>query len=247
MSIDPRLMERRTRVAEDHAKRNVGRLLKFLVAVTVLAGAVWLALSPWLSIAQVRTAGIVASDTNQTLAAHRVVAGTPMVMLRAGSIEATLEADPWVREARVHLNWPDEVIVRVEERVPAAWVETSGGWTRRAIDGVALPSAESPDDSLPWILLPAVDDREATDSRLVLGALQFASALPVGIHQGATIRREGEELWAVVAGFQVRLGRPVEMEPKALSLVALLARPLEEGSTIILIAPTHPAVSPPAR
>jgi hypothetical protein len=54
------------------------------------------------------------------------------------------------------------------------------------------------------------------------------------------------ELWADVAGMVVRLGRPIDMEPKARALVALLAEGLPPGATVNLVAPTRPAVIAPA-
>ncbi|TDI37162.1 MAG: FtsQ-type POTRA domain-containing protein [Acidobacteria bacterium] len=245
MTMDPRLLERRQAVAEDSARRNVGLLLKFLVTVIMAGILVWLAFSPWLSVSQVRTAGIVTSNANEILAANRVVAGRPMIMLRPEAVERALELDPWIRRARVHLEWPDEVIVRVDERVPVAWFQTAGGWARRDIEGVAVPGPNSPDDTMPWIRLPALDDVDAESSVFVLGAAEFVASLPDSKHFGITMRVEGGEMWAVVDGYQVRLGRPVEMGAKALSLIVLLREPLAENSILVLIAPTHPAVKPP--
>lgn len=243
--MDPRLLERRQAVAEDSARRNVGLLLKFLVTVIMAGILVWLAFSPWLSVSQVRTAGIVTSNANEILAANRVVAGRPMIMLRPEAVERALELDPWIRRARVHLEWPDEVIVRVDERVPVAWFQTAGGWARRDIEGLAVPGPNSPDDTMPWIRLPAVDDVDAESSVFVLGAAEFVASLPDSKHFGITMRVEGGEMWAVVDGYQVRLGRPVEMGAKALSLIVLLREPLAENSILVLIAPTHPAVKLP--
>ncbi|MCH7899797.1 MAG: cell division protein FtsQ/DivIB [Acidimicrobiia bacterium] len=245
MTMDPRLLERRQAVAEDSARRNVGLLLKFLVTVIMAGILVWLAFSPWLSVSQVRTAGIVTSNANEILAANRVVAGRPMIMLRPEAVERALELDPWIRRARVHLEWPDEVIVRVDERVPVAWFQTAGGWARRDIEGLAVPGPNSPDDTMPWIRLPALDDVDAESSVFVLGAAEFVASLPDSKHFGITMRVEGGEMWAVVDGYQVRLGRPVEMGAKALSLIVLLREPLAENSILVLIAPTHPAVKLP--
>lgn len=243
--MDPRLLERRQAVAEDSARRNVGLLLKFLVTVIMAGILVWLAFSPWLSVSQVRTAGIATSSANEILAANRVVAGRPMIMLRPEAVERALELDPWIRRARVHLEWPDEVIVRVDERVPVAWFQTAGGWARRDIEGVAVPGPNSPDDTMPWIRLPALDDVDAESSVFVLGAAEFVASLSDSKHFGITMRVEGGEMWAVVDGYQVRLGRPVEMGAKALSLIVLLREPLAENSILVLIAPTHPAVKLP--
>lgn len=242
MTIDPRLIERRKAVAEDHATRTVGRLLRVLMLAAVLGLAAWTAFSPWLSVSQVRIAGVATSDANTVLANRGVVAGTPMVLLRPGSVEQALIADPWVRDARVHLNWPDEVTIRVIEREPVAWYQTAGGWARRDIDGVAVPGPSAPDETLPWVRLPGLDNIDAEDSPMVLGAAEFAASLPISLQAGASLHVEEGELWATVGGYQVRLGRPIEMEAKALSLVALLNEPIPAESVIVLVAPTHPAI-----
>ena len=242
--MDPRLLERRKAVAEDSAQRNVGRLLKFMVGMIILGSLVWLAFSPWLSVSQVRTVGIAASDANETLAANRIVAGTPMIMLQPGAVEQALESDPWIRSARVHRQWPDEVIVRVDERVPVAWFQTVGGWARRDIEGVAVPGPSSPDGTMPWVRLPWLDDFDTESSLFVRGAAEFVASLPDSAQNDLTMRVEDGEWWAVVDGYQVRLGRPVEMAAKARSLFVLLQESLAEDSILVLIAPTHPAVQP---
>jgi hypothetical protein len=137
-------------------------------------------------------------------------------------------------------------VVRIEERVPIAWVETADGWDRRAVDGVALPSTGEPDETMPRIQFADMAASGAGSSPDVLGALEFAGALPVDLKSGAIVRAEANgELWAEVSGFQVRLGRPIEMTAKALSLDALLREQPAAGSILTLIAPTHPAISPP--
>ena len=83
MRIDPRLAERRREVAEDRARRKVNRLVKFLIAIGVLGGVVWLFLSPLLSVAMVTTSGIAASSAETVLVEHGVVAGTPLILIRA--------------------------------------------------------------------------------------------------------------------------------------------------------------------
>ncbi len=243
MSIDPRLAERRREVAEDRARRNVSRLVKFLVAAGIAGAVVWVFLSPWLSVASVTTSGIGASTSEAVLTEHGVVEGTPMIMIRTGRIETALEIDPWVRESDVELVWPRSVVVRVEERVPVAWVETDEGWGLYAIDGVRLATAPDPDPAMPWVQIGGVEAMAEPTPEL-LGALEFASSLGEELKTGARLRTEtGGELWAEVGGFQVRLGRPVEMSAKALSLAALIRERPPAGSILTLIAPTNPAIS----
>ena len=245
MTIDPRLIERRQTVAEENAHRSVGRLLRFLAVILVVSGVVWLMLSPWLSVSRVRTAGILASSAHGTLAQHGVVAGTPMIFVGTGRVEAALEADPWILEARVDRDWPDEIVVQVIERIPVIWVQSAEGWSWRAIDGVAVPGPDAPDEEDPRLIASGMLESELDGSLLVEGAAEFVESLPRGLAQGLTLEIQDGELWAVIEGKAVRLGRPVEMKAKALSLAALLREDIPQGSTLILVAPTNPAVEMP--
>ena len=245
MTIDPRLADRRKEVAEDRARRNIRRLLRLLVVVAFFGALVWLFLSPTLSARTLDVSGVHSSETREILAGHQVAAGRPLILVRAASVEASLLEDPWVKEAEVDLDWPDRVVVTVAERTPRAWVETSGGWQRRAVDGVALPGPDQPDDTMAHLVFPEESPTSATTSQTVLGSLEFVEALPVTLSSNALIEVRAGELWAVVGGFDVRLGRPVEMREKALTLASLLQEDLEPGSVLNLIAPTNPAVVHP--
>src|SRR3970040_270441 len=121
MTIDQRLTERRREVAEDRARRNVRRLIRFLIILGLAGAVVWLFLSPLLSVKEVTPTGVVASSNHLDLAEDGVLAGTPMILIRSGDIATDLERDPWVREAVVELDWPNRVVVRGEERETVGW------------------------------------------------------------------------------------------------------------------------------
>jgi len=245
MTIDPRLADRRRGVAEDRARRNINRILRFLAVIAIVGGVIWLVLSPTFSVESVEVSGVQSSDTSAVLAANRVVLGRPLILIRTEAVEKELLGDPWVKEASVELEWPRGVVVTVSERSPLAWVETAGGWHRRAVDGIPLPGESVPDDTMGQIRLPSVSSEDAAVAPLVLGALEFIDTLPVALGSNAVVDERSGELWALVAGFEVRLGRPVDMADKALSLATLLREPLVEGSVINMIAPTNPAVIAP--
>ena len=215
------------------------------MAVLLLGGGVWLIHSPWMSVSQVEVEGVDNSDANRTLVDAGVVAGMPMFKIDGNSVEQALETDPWIADASVVKRWPDRVEVGVVERVPVAWANTAGGWTRRSLDGAAIPSDGDPDPEMVHIDLATVPELEAESSLLVLGALEFATALEPDLQAGTVITLHDSELWATVSGFQVRLGRPIEMREKAVTLGALLAEDPVSGSVLTLIAPTNPAVMTP--
>lgn len=245
MSVDPRLTERRKTVAEDNAKRSMSQLLKFLLALFLVGSLLWLVFSPWMSVKQVTTSGVVASRSHSVLTEEGVVAGTPMILVNPSQVEERLLEDPWVAEVAVRRLWPNEVTVEVMERTPTAWVRTEDVWTRRAVDGVALPSEPDPGEDMAWIEMSELTEREATESTDLLGALEFVEALPADLHPETVVTRLEGEVWATVDDYQVRLGRAVDMTEKALSLDALLDQGIPEGSTVVLIAPTNPAVLTP--
>lgn len=243
MTIHSKLLERRHEVAEGHARQSMGRLLRLLLWVIPPAVVAWVAFSPWLSVTRVEVGGAEAASVYETLAAHRVVVGTPMILLDRDEVERVLETDPWIADATVLLVWPDAVSVTVEERSPLAWVQTRDGWSRRSLDGAALPSPAGPDDTLPTIVLAELGEGDAARSRFLNGALEWVDALPPRLRGGLVVRAVGGELWADVADHSVRLGRPVEMAAKAKTLITLLSEPLPLGAEINLVAPTHPVWS----
>lgn len=241
MTVHSRILERRREVAEDQAKKSLGRLLRLLAVVAPVAVLAWVALSPWLSVSVVSVEGAGSAAVYEILAGHRMVVGTPMILLDASEVEAALERDPWVSDASVRLQWPDQVMVAVVEHEPLAWVQTRGGWARRSVDGSVLPSPEVPDSSLPRVVLPEIG--ETADVRELSGALEWIDSLPPRLRDGVVVRAQDGELWADLLGHRVRLGRPVEMPAKAMSLTSLLSQQIPPGAEINLVAPTHPAVS----
>lgn len=245
MTIDPRLADRRTAVAEDRARRNISRLLRAIGVVAVAAAIVWLFLSPTFSVASLELKGVQVSSAPAILDSERVEEGRPLVLIRTGDVEAALLEDPWIKTADVDLDWPSRVVVIVVERTPTAWVETATGWARRAVDGVVLPGPEEPDGTLGVVAMPFLDNEAALESEELLGALEFLDNLPTSLSAAARVEIRESELWAQVGGFDVRLGRPIEMGEKALTVATLLEEDLEPGSIINVIAPTNPAVSLP--
>lgn len=243
--MDPRLEHRRRRVAEDRARSNLGRLVRLLVGVAVIAGLVWFAQSPFLSLSEVTVTGATRVDVADALESRQVVAGRPMLLLDVDGAEAALLADPWVAEAEVARDWPTSVIVRVIERVPAASVQFADGWWLVAADGTVLDAVAAPAPGLGTARFPSVAGEEASEDLNVSGAVVFLDALPTNRRPGVVVVTGDDGLEATVDGFTVRLGRPFEMEEKAAVTLAVIDDGLEEGAIVTVVAPASPAVLVP--
>lgn len=243
--MDRRLMERRQRVAEDRARSNLSRLVRVLAVLAVIAGAVWFAQSPYLSVGEITVTGADRVDPGPVLEAHRVVEDRPLLLLDVSGAEEALLDDPWVESASVARDWPTRVVVEIRERDPAVVVELADGLWLASEDAVLLEAASGPDPDLPGVVFPDLGEDEARESLALAGAVEYVTALPEGYRSGAVVREGEEGLEATVGGFQVRVGRPFDVTEKADVTAAMLDAGLEEGTILTVVAPASPAVLPP--
>lgn len=242
--IDPRIAERRRDVREQRATGSLKKALVLLILAVVIAVAVWVLRSPLFSVAAISVTGASTVPATELLAEAGITTGLPLMSVDTGDGEAALEAHPWVREATVVRSWPDLIEVRVEERYPVAWARLDSGWALLSLDGVALDTAEAPHEGAPMLTGAGGEPVGEPTGRLVESGLAFLDALRPDLAGGAVVTL-GDEVTAEVAGFSVRLGGPVDMADKARVLAAVLDSEPEMGSSIVLVAPTRPALMPP--
>ncbi len=247
MTIDPRIAERRHAVQESGARRGVRRALWVLVAITVIAAGIGLAKSSVFSIASVTITGTDSEWVLGVLDDLEMGEGTPLIRVRTELIAEAILAEPTVRDVFVDAVFPDALEIEVLERDPVAWVWAGGRFALVDIEGVVIGASDAPLADRPVIRLvsSAPDPGDSFSDEVVLGAIVFAAALPYE-YRATQIRLEVGELWATVQGYQIRLGRVIDMVAKAGALAAVLDDGPPGGSLINLIAPSRPAVTPPS-
>ena len=243
IKMDPRLVERRRSVREQSARGSLRRLLWLLGALALVGAAIWLVQSPLLAVEQLVVHGAKAGRAAPILEQENVVLGRPLVLIRPGRLEEALRSDPWISEAEVSLVFPDTVEITVTERVPGAWL-VGDDPALLATDGVVLSAGgePAPNDDVIRLDVPAGSPGELHPDARVTGALSFLATLEGRVEGPITMREHDGELWADVGGINVRLGRATAMEAKANALVATLDQGVEEVATIVLLAPSRPAI-----
>jgi cell division protein FtsQ len=242
--MDARLARRRREVREQVVRSSLSRLVGLLMVVGLAGAATWLLLSPWLAVEHIEVSGARHTDVAGALRSAGLGAGTPLVAVRPSRLERALRSDPWVAEAHVTLVLPDRVEISVEERGALARIPLGEEWVLVAADATVLQGWDGT-EPLPAIALDLgpFHPGDRADSAELRGALQFLQALPLELRAGAEIRAEPPELWAVVAGRQVRMGHPVEMAAKATIVAALLMEgTVPEGAVVDVLSPKRPAV-----
>lgn len=240
--IDPRIAERRREVAENNMVAAVRSLARWLLLVAVAGGLAWLVRSPVLAVKYVDLTGADQSRAAQILEEVSVEVGRPILFLRPGRAETALEEDVWIASASVEIELPRTVRVTVEERRGVAWLTTAEGWALLSGDGRTLVVQAAPEGDQPTLQM--VSAGEPAGDVYVAGSLQFLETLPATLAAGTAVWKSDGELWAEVAGFSVRLGRPFEMAAKAAAVQALIAHGQPTGATLSVVAPHNPAVNP---
>lgn len=236
--MDDRFAERREAVAEARARRSLRRTVRVLLLAALVASIAYLLQSPILSVDEIEVDGVERSATLATLERFGITQGEPLAYLDVAEARQAIADDPWVRSVDLERSWPTTVRVSVEERTPVAVVDG----VMVAVDGVVLPGAADP--GLPSIVMELGPSDGRYETQDVLGALEFLEALGLD-GSGSAIGTGEEGLVAMVQGYRVRLGRPVDMAQKARALSSVLDQSPPEGSEITLLAPERPAVLPP--
>lgn len=246
--MEPKLAERRKGVSEDHARSRLKWILIVIVLLLLGVGAIWLIRSPVLSIRSVDVSGAEFSNPHQAIGELAMGQGTPTIDVDASAIEAAIADDPWVKDVTVVVNWPGSIAVSVVEYTPYASVMAADRWVAVADDGAVL-SVGDPLAASPRIEIDAGPVSAGYDIRnpLIVGALHFSGALSPELASEVVVSTDadGDGLVATLLGHQIDLGRPVDMEEKAIVFMSLIDAGIEAGSQVNLIAPLRPAVTNP--
>lgn len=210
-----------------------------VVLLALVGGSVYaLYFSAWLSVQGVSVAGTSSISDDAVRDAARVPEGEPLATVDLNAVRSRVESLADIRSADVTRQWPDRVLVRVEEREPVAVVEI-GGLIRGMDDsGVLFRRYRSVPDDLPLVKAgPEADIATLREAAVVI------AALPQDL-VGEVIRLEGEtvdEIRLVLRGDrEVMWGSADESELKAEVLARLLDQPA--GSYDVSV-PSRPATS----
>lgn len=206
------------------------------VAVLLVVGAVWLVyFSSFLSVQGVEVRGLQKLDERRVTQAAAVPEGEPLATVDLDRIRARVEALAAVRSADVSRQWPDEVLIEVDEREAVAVVEIAGQLRGMDADGVVFEDyAKAPD--LPRVQTGADTGSEALrEGALVIAALPGDLAAQVDHVEVATV----DEISLVLHdGRLVVWGSAGESEDKAAVLARLLEQPAQQYDVSVPGRPT---------
>jgi cell division protein FtsQ len=218
-------------------------VLAVVLLIAVLVGAVWLVFfSSYLAVQGVQVTGVHQLSASEVRAAADVQEGQPLARVDLDRIRSRVEAMAPVRSADVTREWPDQVRIVVEERVPVAVVEIGGQLRGMDAEGVIFRDyAKAPPD-LPRVTSgPGTDSEALREAALVVAALPADLATKVDHVEVTTV----DEISLVLRDDRtVEWGSAEESDEKAEVLAALLAAPTtKQATTFDVSVPGQPTTS----
>lgn len=129
-----------------------------------------------------------------------------LVSLDLDVLKQELEAQPWIREVAIRREWPDRLIIHIEEEVPIArWGENS---LLNQQGAIFTPPDISALMSLPLLSGPVEDAKEVMEQYLEFNQLLY----PLGVRiRDLTMNARGAWTMTLTNGIVVRLGREQEL------------------------------------
>lgn len=186
-----------------------GTLLGLFVLALLGGGLWWLAQRPMFTLKEIRIEGMetelrrVNASTVRSTALPRIKGN--FFTANLGAVRAAFEAVPWVRKAAVRREWPNRLVVTLEEHVPlGTWGQEGRLLSEQGEIFVANLAEAEEDGDLPEFAGPAGSEKEVMMRYRELQAW-FA---PVNLAPGA-VHLSGRYAWAVKLdnGMTVELGR----------------------------------------
>jgi len=246
--MDRKIARRRRGLSEHRARTRLKVVIALVIGAGVVAAGFWIVRSPILSVDEVTVTGSNHSDASAIVEAAGIWPGTPMISIDEAALESDLLTDPWIAEAGVVVTWPGTVEVEITEHVPIAVVQTAAGFANVTATGAVVQLLDDPGD---WPVITTAESQTpragaVLDAAALLGALEFVESMPSALAPDAVISIDVDQrLTANLAGYQVRLGRAIDMAAKVAALVAVIDSGVAQGSSIDVTAPRRPAVANP--
>jgi cell division septal protein FtsQ len=118
--IEPRLRQRRIGVNRAANRKRIMWAALAGIGVVVVLGILTVLGSSWFAISDVDVTGAVYTDENRLELVVEDLLGTPALLADTEQAEQQLESIPWVEDARVRVDFPNDATIEIRERTPVA-------------------------------------------------------------------------------------------------------------------------------
>ena len=125
--------------------------------VAIVAGMAWALLgSSLLVVRSVQVTGVHLESRADVLRAAGIQRGTPLIRINGAMVARRVEQLTQIQSAQVSRDWPDTIVISVQERVPALAVAEHGGFGLIDEFGVIAREASVRPPGMPLLTTPAL-------------------------------------------------------------------------------------------
>lgn len=217
------------------------KVLKIITALVVLGAAVFAVLET-LKIREISVTGCSTKDPQKIAAESGLTLGTSIFLIDKKKVHENLEQDPFVKPLSVQVELPDKVVINIDERKRAAYIEKEGAFLVIDKEGWLLEVIAAPETIDYPVILGMTPDAANVGKRLstsdsfkldvlsrVIGSVEEngLDAVSIDVSLAASIAV------GLRSGMRIELGDDTRLEQKMqwikASLAALKQNEIEEG------------------
>jgi cell division protein FtsQ len=241
--LDPATARTRRRFARRQWRRRWlawRRVLVLLLVALLVVGGVWAVwFSTWLAVDTVEVNGAQTVTAEEIRARADIETGQQLVRVDVAEAEARVRSLAVVKTVEVTRQWPDRVLVTIEERVAIAVVDIGGRLRGMDAEGVVFADYKRPPPGL-----PRVETSIGTTSEALREAAKVISALPeslTALVEHLQVETVDQISLVLRDGRVVIWGSSADSETKAEVLEELLKTPAQVYDVSV---PSRPTTSP---
>jgi cell division protein FtsQ len=155
--------------------------LLLVVISTVSAGMIFVynftISSPYFQIKEVVVRGCKELTEKEILSSAAIKPSQNLLAINLGTIARSIESNPWVKEVSIGREFPNRLIIDLQERTAVALVKRDNGFNLMDLDGVAFKKLEKNDEvDIPVLNGCYSDDSDSALFTKSLELLRFLSA-----------------------------------------------------------------------
>ncbi len=251
--VDPRMRARRIGVLRSVGRRRLRVVAAVGLVAAVAVGGVVLLKSPLLSVKRVQLDGAAYVDRTRLAGLVADLRGTPLIDVDTGAVEQALEADPWVKRARVERDWFSGVRLDIVERVPVAtFMSEDQGWRIVDASGAVIAALEPGHKPLDVVTIQASSPGPDLDpGSIATGPLATAAAvaprLPERLQKELdhlAVGDDGSVELVLTSEGRILLGRPERLRDKLISsMVAIDGVDVAQIEVLDVSTPERPVLT----
>ncbi len=226
-AVDPRLQDRRRRVARREGLRRLWLVAALTAAASLAIGAIAASNSSWLDVEAVNVTGTNRANQQQVTTASGIGIGQPLVDVDTSEVEAAVSKVPWVAQADVTRSWRGAVTIEITERV--ATLALPAGSRFALVDGSGqqleiVPSRPDGFLAVAGVEASGVPGQPVPSEGLMAAALIGQLSPQLAPLTTAVVIDDGQLQIELSSGGRANFGDERQLADKMVALETILAR-----------------------